>query len=139
MEKIIVIEGKEHRGYNDIESIIKDLVCDDFYEMEESDRKKQLNLKATANTMKSTIKIKDTYDKDAFIVKDELTYLLSLAKFNRILLLERINADILCRGLDKTGYSKNYVVVNKVADELLKNHFRKDRDDKNGLFNHDGR
>ena len=137
MEKLIVIERTNHKGYESVESIIKDFVCDNYYEMTDEEKKKQLSLKAAANTMVSRTEVKETYDKDAFIIKDEVTYLLSLAKFNRILLLERMDANILCRGLDKTGYSENYVVVNKFADQLIKEHIGKDIEVEDGLFKHD--
>lgn len=55
-----------------------------------------------------------------FIIKDEITYVLSLLITNKIILLERIDSNIYTANINKSEMKDNYVIVNKFAKELLK-------------------
>ena len=55
-----------------------------------------------------------------FDLDNEITYILSLLKKEIIYLLERKDSRVLTAKIDLPENAKNYVVVNKYADELLK-------------------
>ena len=55
-----------------------------------------------------------------FIIKDEITYILSLLTTGNILLLERIDSNIFTKDIDKLNYNDNYIIVNTFANELPK-------------------
>lgn len=125
MENLIVIEGKEKYKYNDIESLIKGFINERYYNMSETEQKNELEKKAIANTIQDNIKIYNmeskaqNYDKEAFIVYDEITYILSMLKFNKIILLEKTNANILGKYINKENITDNYIIVNKFANEII--------------------
>lgn len=125
MENLIVIEGKEKYQYNDIESLIKGFINERYYNMSETEQKNELEKKAIANTIQDNIKIYNmeakaqNYDKEAFIVYDEITYILSMLKFNKITLLEKTNANIFGKYINKENITDNYIIVNKFANEII--------------------
>ena len=125
MENIIVIEGKEKYKYNDIKSLIKGFINERYYNMSETEQKNELEKKAIANTIQDNIKIYNmeskaqNYDKEAFIVYDEITYILSMLKFNKIILLEKTNANIFGKYINKENITDNYIIVNKFANEII--------------------
>ena len=125
MENLIVIEGKEKYKYNDIKSMIKGFINERYYNMSETEQKNELEKKAIANTIQDNIKIYNmeskaqNYDKEAFIVYDEITYILSMLKFNKIILLEKTNANIFGKYINKENITDNYIIVNKFANEII--------------------
>ena len=125
MENLIVIEGKEKYKYNDIESLIKGFINERYYNMSEIEQKNELQKKAIANTIQDNIKIYNmgskaqNYDKEAFILYDEITYILSMLKFNKIILLEKTNANIFGKYINKENITDNYIIVNKFANEII--------------------
>ena len=125
MENLIVIEGKEKYKYNDIESLIKGFINERYYNMSETEQKNELEKKAIANTIQNNIKIYNmgskaqNYDKEAFILYDEITYILSMLKFNKIILLEKTNANIFGKYINKENITDNYIIVNKFANEII--------------------
>ena len=125
MENLIVIEGKEKYKYNDIESLIKGFINERYYNMSETEQKNELEKKAIANTIQDNIKIYNmeskaqNYDKEAFIVYDEITYILSMLKFNKIILLEKTNSNIFGKYINKENITDNYIIVNKFANEII--------------------
>ena len=125
MENLIVIEGKEKYQYNDIESLIKGFINERYYNMSETEQKNELEKKAIANTIQDNIKIYNmgskaqNYDKEAFILYDEITYILSMLKFNKIILLEKTNANIFGKYINKENITDNYIIVNKFANEII--------------------
>ena len=125
MENLIVIEGKEKYKYNDIKSLIKGFINERYYNMSETEQKNELEKKAIANTIQDNIKIYNMeskaqkYDKEAFIVYDEITYILSMLKFNKIILLEKTNANIFGKYINKENITDNYIIVNKFANEII--------------------
>ena len=125
MENLIVIEGKEKYKYNDIESLIKGFINERYYNMSETEQNNELEKKAIANTIQDNIEIYNmeskaqNYDKEAFIVYDEITYILSMLKFNKIILLEKTNANIFGKYINKENITDNYIIVNKFANEII--------------------
>ena len=125
MENLIVIEGKEKYQYRDIESLVEKFINENYFYMTEADRKAELEKRAIINNPQNKIKIckldnKTTnFDKNAFIIYDEITYILSLLKFNKIILLEKTNANILGKYINKENIEENYLILNKFADEIM--------------------
>ena len=125
MENLIVIEGKEKYQYRDIESLVEKFINENYFYMDEADRKVELEKRAIMNNLQNKIKIckldnKTTnFDKNAFIIYDEITYILSLLKFNKIILLEKTNANILGKYINKENIEENYLILNKFADEIM--------------------
>ena len=125
MENLIVIEGKEKYQYRDIESLVEKFINENYFYMDEADRKVELEKRAIMNNPQHKIKIckldnKTTnFDKNAFIIYDEITYILSLLKFNKIILLEKTNANILGKYINKENIEENYLILNKFADEIM--------------------
>lgn len=125
MENLIVIEGKEKYKYNDIESLIKGFINERYYNMSETEQKNELEKKAIANTIQDNIKIYNmeakaqNYDKEAFIIYDEITYILSMLKFNKIILLEKTNSNIFGKYINKENITDNYIIINKFVNEII--------------------
>ena len=125
MENLIVIEGKEKYQYRDIESLVEKFINENYFYMDEEDRKAELEKRAIMNNPQNKIKNckldnKTTnFDKNAFIIYDEITYILSLLKFNKIILLEKTNANILGKYINKENIEENYLILNKFADEIM--------------------
>lgn len=99
MDRFIVIEGKEKYKYKDIKSFVQDFVNSNYYNMSEKEKQDELEKKAVANIMQSNIKIikinsnKRNFEKDEFVINNEVTYILSLLRFNKIILLERTDVN----------------------------------------------
>ncbi len=130
MENLIVIEGKEKYQYKDIKSLIEKFINKNYYNMSKVERKNELEKKTVANTMLNGIKVitlekeTDNFDEDAFILYDEITYILSMLKFNKIILLEKTDANIFGKYLNKKYINKenikdNYIIINKFANEIM--------------------
>jgi len=125
MEKLIVIEGKEKYQYKNLKSLVQGFINLNYYDMNEREKKEELEKKAVANTRQDNNKIvrisndKNNFEKDEFVINNEVTYILSLLRFNKIVLLEKIDANIFGRYIDKTKLSNNYIIINKFADDIL--------------------
>lgn len=129
MENLIVIEGKEKYQYKDIKSLIENFISKNYFDMSEVERKNELEKKAIANTMQSNIKIvklekTGDFEENAFILYDEISYILSMLKFNKIILLERTDANIFGRYINKKNIKDNYIIINKFANEIMKEYLK---------------
>ena len=130
MENLIVIEGKEKYKFEDLESLVKRFINDNFYNMSEDERKIELEKKSIANTMLRKIKVFEldndlsNLDENAFILFDEFTYILSLLKFNIIVLLEKTDANIFGKYINREEIEDNYIIINKFANEIMKNYIK---------------
>lgn len=124
LEKIIIIENGEEVQCETLEEIVKILIDEDYYNMSQEDRTKKMRMKAIANCINNKMEIvaniEDKNIEGKFIVRDEITYILSLLTTNNIILLERIDANIFTKDIPKENLKGNYIVVNKFAKELLK-------------------
>jgi len=118
--KYIIIEGKNDYKCNSIEDVVRKLVDQNYYELSEIEKKEAIKRKATANILGKNLYSKENYLSD-FILDNEITYILSLLKMEIIYLLEHRDKRELTLGIDLPNDSKNYVIVNSYAQELLKN------------------
>ena len=125
LKKIIMIENGEEFQCNTLEEATKELIDENYYEISETERKSKMKMKAMANCLNNRFEIvEDISNTDEsldrkFIIKDEMTYILSLLLTNNIILLERVDSNIFTKELNKQSFEDNYVIVNKFAKELL--------------------
>ncbi len=130
MENLIAIEGKEKYQYKDTKSLIEKFINKNYFDMSKEERKIELEKKTVANTMLNHIKVitleKETenFDEDAFILYDEITYILSMLKFNKIILLEKTDANIFGKYINKENIKDNYIIINKFANEIMKKYLK---------------
>ena len=129
MENLIVIEGKEKYQYKDIKSLIENFINKNYFDMSKEERKIELEKKTIANTVQSNIKIvklekTGDFNENAFILYDEISYILSMVKFNKIILLERTDANIFGRYINKENIKDNYIIINKFANEIMKKYLK---------------
>ena len=47
-----------------------------------------------------------------------------MAKFNKIILLERTEANIFGRYINKENIKDNYIIINKFANEIMKKYLK---------------
>ena len=127
LKKIIIIENENSIQCENLEEVVKLLIDKNFYNLTWKEKIEIMKMKALANCINNKMKvledndIKENNDLDkAFIIKDEITYILSLLKTNNILLLEHKDSSIFTKNLNKENLKNNYIVVNTFANELLK-------------------
>lgn len=119
---ILIENGKEYQC-NKIEEIVRLLLGDDYYNKTEDKKRETMELKATANY--AIEKINHNWkDENEFILKDEITYILSLLRLNNLILLEKRDSNILTKTIDKSNIQDEYIIVNKWADSLLKDYIK---------------
>ena len=95
---------------------LKDLIDENFYEMQQNEKVKIIQKKAVANSFNlSKDKNLEIIDK----IEDELTYILYLLTTNNIVLLEHKDSEIFTKDIDKSELKDNYIIVNSFANELL--------------------
>ena len=93
--------------------------------MSEEEKKAELQKRAIMNVWDKNVKITDlksgvgAYKEDDFVIYDEFCFILSLLKFDRLVLLERTDADIFCKYMDKSWVTDNYIIVNKFTNEIM--------------------
>lgn len=126
LKKIIIIEGENSIQCDNLEDVVKQLIHENFYNLTEVEKNHVMKMKAFANCINNNMKILEKnevkeYDNldRIFLIKDEITYILSLLKTNNILLLEHKDSNIFTKEVNKEKLENNYVVVNKFARKLL--------------------
>lgn len=133
MEKLIVIEGRESYQYSNINDLIKNFINKDYFNMSVEERKNELEKKIMANTIQRNIKVVKlennikNFSHNAFVLYDEITYILSMLKFNIIILLERKDAEIFGKYINNENIKNNednYIILNKFADEIMTNYLK---------------
>ena len=126
MENLIVIEGKEKYQYKDIKSLVENFINKNYFNMTKEEREKELEKKAIANTIQNNIKIvkresnEMEFDTNVFVLYDEITYILSMLNLDKTILLERTDANILGKYINKANIKDNYIIINKFANEIMK-------------------
>ena len=130
LKKLIIIEdGKEYQ-FETLELLVKALITEDFYEIDDKEKKRKMRIKAMANCLNNPMEIVEDLASGEnidgkFLIKDEITYILSLLLTNNIMLLERKDADIFAKNINKENMQDNYIIVNAYAKELLEKYISK--------------
>lgn len=124
LKKLIIIEGDVDYQCDSITDIIKRIIDENYYNYSNEEKKNKLNMLAIANCLGDKIEILDNINNvkelgKTIIIKDEITYFLSLLMINKMVLLERIDANLFMKKIDKSNFTDNYIIVNKYAKQLL--------------------
>ena len=129
LKKLILVENGKDFQSNSIEEIVRALIDDEYYSLPDEVKKEKMKIKARANTLTHDMdiveKIKGNDFDNKFIIKDEITYILSLLTLNKVLLLERTDANIFVNVQNDNETEGNYIIVNKYAKDLLKTYLNK--------------
>lgn len=136
MDNIVIVENYEKYCFNTLEEAVKQFLGEDFYNLNDEDKYKVLRLKTVRNSvfnnnvpvidLRKGEEISNIKNKQ-YIVYDEETFFLSLAKNNDIVLYENKNAHIFLKNLNKEEIETleklddDYIIVNFCVDKLLEN------------------
>lgn len=133
MDNIVIVENNEKYCFKTLEEAVKQFLGEDFYNLNDEEKYKVLRLKTVRNSVFNNntpvIDLRkgdklEYVEENQYIIYDEETFLLSLAKNNDIVLYEEINANIFVKNIEKEKLDKldgDYIIINFCADELLKN------------------
>ena len=136
MEDIIIVEGKEKYCFSEIKEGVEKFLDKDFYSLTEEEKYNKIRRKTMMNAIlkKTAVKdltkgdlVKDIKEKQ-YIILNEETFLLSLAKNNDIVIYEKENANKFAKDIDKKNLERvadEYIRINDCTDELLKNILKK--------------
>lgn len=127
LKKLIIIEGENQLQCDSEQDVIRALISNDYYQLSAKEQYEKMRLMATANLIgKSNVQIVDKENikegeslENKFVLFDEKTYVLSLLIHSNVNILENIDSNVYIGDLDKSKFTKNYVLVNKFAKELL--------------------
>lgn len=142
MKDIIIVEGKSKYEFNDKKEIVKQFLGEDFYKLKDNEKYKRIKLKTLMNATFRNIEVKDiikgdsidNIEKNQYIVYDEDTYLLSLAKNNDIVIYENEKVNQFSENINKEQLErvgKEYIRINDCANEILKNKLKTIKESKN--------
>ena len=136
MEDIIIVEGKEKYCFSEIKEAVEQFLDKDFYSLTEEEKYNKIRRKTMMNAILRKIAVKDLTKGDLvkdikekqYIILNEETFLLSLAKNNDIVIYEKENANKFAKDIDKKNLERvadEYIRINDCTDELLKNILKK--------------
>lgn len=128
LKKLIIIEDGKEVQCDSLEELVKLLIDNKYYDMSDEEKIEKMKIKALANTLNNKMEIvEEIFDDNIegkFIIKDEITYVLSLISTDKLILLERKDANIFTKSLNKGQMTDNYIIVNKFAKDLLIKHIK---------------
>lgn len=140
MENLIIIDDQNRYQIGSLDELISYFFGEDYKNLSFNEKYKIRFDKAFGFTIKYKLELVDTrvgvingdaevisktYDfSKAFIIDNEITFILSLCKFDNILILEKFDNDKKILLVDDlvnkdTDIEENYVVINKFIDRLL--------------------
>ena len=129
LKNLIIIEDGQEYQFDTIEDIVKNLIDENYYNMTNEEKTNAMKMKALANCINTKMELTeentDNID-NKFIIKDEITYILSLLKTNSIILLENKDSKYLTGNIDKSNMEDNYIIVNNFATDLLNDYLNKE-------------
>ena len=67
---------------------------------------------------------KNNFEENAYIINDEITYILSLLRLNKFSLFEEKDANIFAKYIENATYENNYVLINNYANEIMKKYLK---------------
>ena len=125
LRNLIIIENGQEYQFDTLEDIVKNLIDENYYNMTKEGKTNAMKMKALANCINNKMEVvqENTGNiENKFIIKDEITYILSLLKTNNIILLENKDSNYLTKDIDKSNMEDNYIIVNTFAKDLLNNY-----------------
>ena len=131
-DAIIVVEDGKKFCYSGKEELVKSILGEDYYNLSNEEKQKRLEICNYRNAGLEQIPIVNINKGEAvnnikdkqYIVCDEDTFILSLAKNNKLVIYEKENANIFVKDVDKQNLkriSENYICINDCADKILLN------------------
>lgn len=133
LKNIIIIQGENQVQCNIEQEVVRELIAKDYYEKTPEEKLETMKLKAIANSIgKENIEILEEKDiregidlENKFVLLDEKTYVLSLLENTNVTMLEHKSSNIYTAELDKSKFTKNYIIVNNFAKDILKKYIEK--------------
>ena len=129
---IIVVEDGKKFCYSTKEELVKSILGEDYYNLSNEEKQKRLEICTYRNAGLEQIPIininkgevvNNIKDKK-YIVFDEDTFILSLAKNNKLVIYEKEDANIFAKDVDKQNLkriSESYICINDCANIILLN------------------
>ena len=91
LNKVIIIEDDNKVQCDSVEEVVKTLIDEKYYELDEKEKLEKREMKAIANCINNSFEIVENVNskdlENKFVIKDETTYVLSLLIINKIILL----------------------------------------------------
>lgn len=113
LQNLIVIENGRNYQFENEQELVKKLISEDYYDLPQDKKIEQIKIKAIANSLNLKKDIPNNID-------NEKDFILSLLVDNdKLVLLEKRESNIFTEKLDKSQFTKNYILVNKFAKQLL--------------------
>jgi len=128
LKNLIVIENDDKYQYDNLEELVKGIIDKDYYNMTEQQKLEKRELKAFANCLMTDVEVVNDVPsnmENKFVNIDEVTYIYSLLRLNKVVLLESTKSNFLTKYLDKSNITDNYIIVNHFAEELLKSYIER--------------
>jgi len=124
-KNFIIIENESNFQYDTLEELVEALIDDNYFKLNEEEKKEKMTMKAIANTINNKMEIVQELNgnddiEGKFLIKNEMTFILSLLLTNNIVLLEKKDSNIFTNCINKENIKDNYIVVNKFAKDILK-------------------
>ena len=129
LKPLIIIDNNKNYQFDNYKEVVNHVFGSDYDKLSDEEKKNVQKMNAFVNCNGSNLGIASIQSiknpesrvdtKDKFVLYDEMTYILSLLKTNRITLLENKDSNVFTGNLDKSKFDKNYIIVNNFADELL--------------------
>ena len=124
--KLTIIENGEEYELNSLKELVFTLLGEDFIRLDKKEQIKRMRIKATANCLYNNydivenLNISNIDDLDnKFIIKNEVTYILSLLLTTNIVIIEKNDAGIFTKYINKEEIKDDYTIINAYAKELL--------------------
>ena len=113
LKNLIVIENGRNYQFENEQELVKKLISEDYYDLPQDKKIEKIKIKTIANSLN----FKKDIPQDIINEKD---FILSiLVENNKLILLEKKDSNIFTEKIDKTQITKNYILVNKYAKQLL--------------------
>lgn len=113
LKNLIVIENGKSYQFETEQELVKKLICENYYELTEDKKIEAIKIKSIANSLN----LKENISENINTEKDFILFL--LIDNNNLILLEKKDSNIFTGKLDKNKFSKNYILVNNFAKQLL--------------------
>ena len=124
LKKLIVIENGQDYQFDSKEELVKAMLDENYYEMTDQEKKKIIEKKAQANCAVAKINnpkfrnMKFEEIENMLILKNEITYILSLLRLGNLTILERKDANIFTKNIDKSNIKDNYIMLNYYIENI---------------------
>lgn len=138
LKQLILIENNKKYQFSDKQNLIKYLLGNTYFQLSNKDKLELLIYNAFAKCLnteykpvtivKNNINTIDINNDKNFIIYDENTYILSLLLLNKIMILERKDANIFANNLDKSKLDGNYIILNTFSKKLLADYIKSLKD-----------